>query len=154
MGVPAKPSCAVVFLMFLTFGVSTGLPLRMSWTPFTMNPRPCVTKLLLRPQSWCRRCPPRQFRQYKNSLDHKLGVPSWFSLLASATPRPREPAIHEAHWLYSALCSASNCGCPTSLKNCSTILGQPLGEMVRIAKRMRGSGFPLKLASTSIAQLM
>jgi hypothetical protein len=79
MGVAAKPRCAVVFLMVLTFGVSLALPaedvLDAVYDESEALPYEVITpvSIVVSPLS------ARTTQAVQNSLDRKLGVPSRFS---------------------------------------------------------------------------
>ena len=79
MRVPAKPCCAVVFLMFLTLGLSLGLPAEdvmdavydeSEAVPYEVSPLDSISSTPLTA---------RTTQAAPNSLPQKLSIPSRFS---------------------------------------------------------------------------
>ena len=116
-----RPCSVLVLFVLLGFGVSLGVPAEDVPETATTNRRHCLTRALLCSQSWCRWRLPGQLRRRQVPYTLDLVLHPGLPLRVSATPMPIDPPIHESHWPYSVLCSASNLGCLASLKNRSAI---------------------------------
>jgi hypothetical protein len=79
MGVPARPSCAVVFLMFLTLGVSLGLPAEDVMDALYDESEAAPSEVIPLGSNSSSPLSTTTTHATPNSLHHKLGLPSRFS---------------------------------------------------------------------------